>query len=278
MCLNLDGSSLFAELKQDLDEKVRTKRYVTTANGKAITSIEIAEQTGKKHSQVIRDIRVMIERLEREKETFGKPKEDKDERGYTTCYYLDGLLTETLLMGYKSAPERFKEIERRYRIEEQASTVEQIETAAKAMVEKQHLQEQKELERIEAGKEMEWAIECNKYETASDRLTDTLVWKMNHELRELIRRKAFSLALCEYGKLLMMSEVLPITSREQYNYEKIVHEKMEVMKSEMGWRVMLDGERDLIIGKDFKGFCSSVKKKLNAWAEMRIKERMSNAK
>ena len=148
----LDGSSLFTELKQDLDEKVRTKRYVTTANGKAITSIEIAEQTGKKHSQVIRDIRVMIERLEREKETFGKPKEDKDERGYTTCYYLDGLLTETLLMGYKSAPERFKEIERRYRIEEQASTVDQIDNAANAMEEKQHLQSQKEEERIEAEK------------------------------------------------------------------------------------------------------------------------------
>ena len=173
--------------------------------------------------------------------------------------------------------DRWREIEKTTKVEffpiytkpQSGSWAEQIETAANAMEEKQHLQSQKEEERIEAEKKREWAIEYNKYDDASERLTETLVWKMNHELRELIRRKAFSLALIEYGRLLMMSEVLPISPREQCNYEKIVHEKMTLMMGGMGSDVMLDAERDLIMAKDGTGFKESIKRKLNEWVEKR---------
>lgn len=47
------------------------------------------------------------------------PREDKDARGYTTCFHLNRELTETLLTGY-SASARLKVIRRLHVLEEQA--------------------------------------------------------------------------------------------------------------------------------------------------------------
>jgi hypothetical protein len=47
------------------------------------------------------------------------PQENKDARGYTTCFYLNRELTETLLTGY-SASARLKVIRRWHELEEQA--------------------------------------------------------------------------------------------------------------------------------------------------------------
>lgn len=84
-----------------------------------MTSREIAELTGKEHKNVIRDIRTMLDELEKDGSNLSHPQEDKDSRGYTACFYLNRELTETLLTGY-SASARLKVIRRWHDLEEQA--------------------------------------------------------------------------------------------------------------------------------------------------------------
>jgi len=87
---------------------------------KTMTSREIAELTDKEHKNVIRDIRTMLEELKKDGSDLSHVQEDKDARGYTTCFYLSRELTETLLTGY-SATARLKVIRRWHELEAQAA-------------------------------------------------------------------------------------------------------------------------------------------------------------
>jgi phage antirepressor YoqD-like protein len=84
-----------------------------------MTSREIAELTGKELSNVHRDIRAMLDELKKDDSNLNHPQEDKDSRGYTTCFHLNRELTETLLTGY-SATARLRVIRRWHDLEEQA--------------------------------------------------------------------------------------------------------------------------------------------------------------
>ena len=87
-----------------------------------MTSREIADLTGKELSNVHRDIRSMLDDLLKDDSPLNHPKEDKDSRGYTTCFYLSRELTETLLTGY-SASARLKVIRRWHDLEDAAQAV-----------------------------------------------------------------------------------------------------------------------------------------------------------
>ncbi|MCP3750756.1 phage antirepressor KilAC domain-containing protein [Pseudomonas sp. SBB6] len=85
-----------------------------------MSSVEIAELTGKLHKNVIRDIREMLDALQRDGSDLSHVLEAKDGRGYTAEFHLDRELTETLLTGY-SIPLRRKVIHRLHELE-QATT------------------------------------------------------------------------------------------------------------------------------------------------------------
>ncbi len=51
-----------------------------------MTSRVIAELTGKELGHVHRDIRAMLDELKKDDPNLDHPQEDKDARGYTTCY------------------------------------------------------------------------------------------------------------------------------------------------------------------------------------------------
>ncbi len=87
-----------------------------TNPGLTMTSREIAELTGKEIAHVHRDIRAMLDELKKDDPNLDHPKEDKDSRGYTACFYLNRELTETLLTGY-SAAARLKVIRRWHYLE-----------------------------------------------------------------------------------------------------------------------------------------------------------------
>lgn len=94
----------------------------TTIGGQPVTmsSREITELTGKQHKHVIRDIREMLDALEKDGPVLGHVREDKDSRGYTENFHLDRELTETLVTGY-SIPLRHKVIRRLHELEEQVA-------------------------------------------------------------------------------------------------------------------------------------------------------------
>lgn len=76
-----------------------------------MSSAEIAELTEKQHKNVIRDIREMLDELEKDGSDLSHVREEKDARGYTAAFHLDKELTETLLTGY-SVPLRRRVIAR----------------------------------------------------------------------------------------------------------------------------------------------------------------------
>ncbi|MDD0837923.1 Rha family transcriptional regulator [Curvibacter sp. HBC61] len=84
-----------------------------------MTSREIAELTGKEHKHVLRDIRNMLDELGKDGPVLDHPQEDKDARGYTTCFHLNRELTDTLLTGY-SIVARNKVIRRWHELETKA--------------------------------------------------------------------------------------------------------------------------------------------------------------
>ena len=86
-----------------------------------MSSREIAELTGKELPHVHRDIRAMLDELKKDDPDLDHPLEDKDARGYTTCFYLNRELTETLLTGY-SAIARRKVIRRWHQLEGAATS------------------------------------------------------------------------------------------------------------------------------------------------------------
>lgn len=84
-------------------------------NSVTMASSEIAELTGKLHSHVIRDIRVMLDAL-KDDPVLDHVREDVDARGYTKNFHLNRELTETLVTGY-SAPLRLKVIRKLHELE-----------------------------------------------------------------------------------------------------------------------------------------------------------------
>lgn len=68
-----------------------------------MSSKEIAELTGKQHSHVVRDIRNMLDDLQKDDPEMDYPKEDKDNRGYTSCFHLNKELSITLVAGYNTS-------------------------------------------------------------------------------------------------------------------------------------------------------------------------------
>ncbi|ENG6208436.1 hypothetical protein AM433_004550 [Pseudomonas aeruginosa] len=81
-----------------------------------MSSREIADLTGKKHKNVLRDIREMLEALRRDGSDLSHVREDLDSRGYTENFHLDRDLTETLISGY-SVPLRYRVIRRLHELE-----------------------------------------------------------------------------------------------------------------------------------------------------------------
>ncbi|WP_158891924.1 MULTISPECIES: phage regulatory protein/antirepressor Ant [unclassified Pseudomonas] len=89
---------------------------ILTGNTLTMSSREIAELVEKQHKDVIRDIRVMQKALEEDGADLRHLREEKDGRGYTSAFYLDKDLTETLITGY-SIPLRHKVIRRLHELE-----------------------------------------------------------------------------------------------------------------------------------------------------------------
>jgi len=85
-----------------------------------MSSREIAQLTGKRHGDVLRDIRTMLDAL-RDDADLRHVREERDSRGYTACIHLDKELTETLVTGY-SIPLRHRVIKRLSELEQQQHT------------------------------------------------------------------------------------------------------------------------------------------------------------
>ncbi|WP_301620268.1 Rha family transcriptional regulator [Stutzerimonas stutzeri] len=94
-------------------------QIITSGNTLTMSSREIAELTGKQHRNVVRDIRTMLDELERDALTFEHIYLDGMNRQQTE-YLLDRELTETLITGY-SIKLRHKVILRLHELEQMAS-------------------------------------------------------------------------------------------------------------------------------------------------------------
>lgn len=94
---------------------------IITQNVVTMSSIEIAELTGKEHKNVLRDIRFMLAELQKDGSDLSHVLESFDARGYTAEFRLDKELTETLLTGY-SIPLRRKVIARLNELENGAKS------------------------------------------------------------------------------------------------------------------------------------------------------------
>ncbi|WP_288076774.1 phage regulatory protein/antirepressor Ant [Pseudomonas sp.] len=89
---------------------------VAPSNTVTMSSREIAELTGKQHKNVLRDVNVMLESLERAGSDLSQAVRYTDERGRTSEVRLDRVLTETLLTGY-SIPLRHRVVTRLHELE-----------------------------------------------------------------------------------------------------------------------------------------------------------------
>lgn len=116
-----------------------------------MSSIEIAELTGKQLSHVHRDIRAMLDAL-KDDPFLGHVREDKDARGYTTAFHLDRELTDTLLTGY-SVPMRRKVVARWHELEAKVAA-----PAALSRMDILQLAMESEQARIKAEAERDHAI------------------------------------------------------------------------------------------------------------------------
>ncbi|EPL59924.1 prophage antirepressor [Stutzerimonas stutzeri B1SMN1] len=95
------------------------QNIITAGKSLTMSSREIAELTGKQHRNVVRDIRTMLDELERDALTFERIYLDGMNRQQTE-YLLDRELTETLITGY-SIKLRHKVILRLHELEQMAS-------------------------------------------------------------------------------------------------------------------------------------------------------------
>lgn len=89
---------------------------VAPSNTVTMSSLEIAELTGKQHKNVLRDVNVMLESLEKAGSDLSQAVRYTDERGRTSEVRLDRVLTETLLTGY-SIPLRHRVVTRLQELE-----------------------------------------------------------------------------------------------------------------------------------------------------------------
>lgn len=85
-------------------------------NTVTMSSREIADLTGKQHKNVLRDVNVMLEALEKAGSDLSQAVRYADERGRTSEVRLDRVLTETLLTGY-SIPLRHRVVTRLQELE-----------------------------------------------------------------------------------------------------------------------------------------------------------------
>ncbi|WP_122324057.1 Rha family transcriptional regulator [Pseudomonas coronafaciens] len=86
-----------------------------------MSSLEIAELTGKRHADVMRDIRSMFAELETTERSFAFSYKDPTGRSLP-CFNLDRHHTECLLTGY-SAKMRMAVIKRWHELEEQTGNI-----------------------------------------------------------------------------------------------------------------------------------------------------------
>lgn len=84
---------------------------VAPSNTVTMSSREIADLTGKQHKNVLRDVNVMLDALEKAGSDLSQAVRYTDERGRTSEVRLDRVLTETLLTGY-SIPLRHRVVTR----------------------------------------------------------------------------------------------------------------------------------------------------------------------
>ena len=89
---------------------------IAPSNTVTMSSREIAELTGKQHKNVLRDVNVMLESLEKAGSDLSQAVRYTDERGRTSEVRLDRVLTETLLTGY-SIPLRHRVVTRLQELE-----------------------------------------------------------------------------------------------------------------------------------------------------------------
>lgn len=131
-------------------------RKITVKN-QAVTmsSRDIAELTGKQHKDVIRDIRVMIEALEKDGANLRHQfSEKKDARGYTALFNLSRELTETLITGY-SIPLRHRVIRRLHELESRLHELEDAKASRqRARLEAPALTDAVQYSRLAAGKDV----------------------------------------------------------------------------------------------------------------------------
>lgn len=117
---------------------------INTQAGATMTSREIATVTGKRHDHVMRDVRSMLEQLEKDAPSFGEIYIDGMGRKQTQ-FRLDRLHVECLLTGY-SIPlrmkvlERLKELEAGQHVSVPASFAEALRLAADQQEQIQQLQ------------------------------------------------------------------------------------------------------------------------------------------
>lgn len=80
---------------------ITTNPVIPAAFRLTMTSREIADLTGKDLSHIHRDTRTMLDELAGiDDPDLDHVREDKDARGYTTCFHLQKSLTITLMAGY----------------------------------------------------------------------------------------------------------------------------------------------------------------------------------
>ncbi|WP_180036100.1 MULTISPECIES: Rha family transcriptional regulator [unclassified Acinetobacter] len=95
---------------------------VATPTVQTMSSKEISELTGKRHGDVIRDIRNMIEQLQNAKMLSGFYQENKALNGMTSDILLDKGLSTCLVSGY-NIPLRMAIVNRWEELEKQAMTI-----------------------------------------------------------------------------------------------------------------------------------------------------------
>lgn len=127
----------------------------TTINPVSMSSREIAELTGKRHDNVIRDIREMLDALEKDASDLRDQfTEKKDRRGYTSSFHLDRELTETLITGY-SVQLRHKVIKRLHELEGKVRELEAAkDSRQRARLEAPALADAVKYTRLAAGKDI----------------------------------------------------------------------------------------------------------------------------
>lgn len=89
-----------------------------------MSSVDIAALTGKQHKHVIRDIKNMLDELQKDGPVLGHVREERDGRGYIASIHLDRELTETLITGY-SVVLRRRVIQRLHELEQQPQLIPQ---------------------------------------------------------------------------------------------------------------------------------------------------------